>query len=351
MPDIDSTYMKAALSLARTNLGQTWPNPAVGAVVVSGDEIVGEGFTARGGRPHAEPQALAKAGERARSATLYVSLEPCAHQGKTPPCTDAIIAAGITRVVIGCGDPNPLVGGKGIAKLREAGIEVALGVCEQEARDLNRGFISAVEQKRPYVMMKVATSADEKIASHAEAHKREGGWITGEEARAEVHRLRSDFDAILTGIGTVLADDPLLTVRAPGLQHKSPVRVVLDRSHRLPRSSNLSKTIDVSSLWVLGSKTIPDALATMAEKGITRVMVEAGQKLNTAMLESGMVDTLYWFKAPHTIGEQGLSVVEGSLKERLAGWKKVDEKMFGVDALELFESVDPGLRRDVGSRG
>ncbi len=234
-------------------------------------------------------------------------------------------------MVIACGDPNPLVGGKGIAKLREAGIEVVLGVCEQEARELNRGFISAVEQKRPYVMMKVATSADEKIAGGNDR------WITGEAARTEVHRLRSEFDAILTGIGTVLADDPLLTVRAPGLEHKSPVRIVLDRSHRLPRGSNLSKTIDVSALWVLGSKTIPEALGTMAEKGITRVMVEAGQKLNTAMLESGMVDTLYWFKAPHNIGEDGLSVVEGSLKECLAAWTKVSETMFDRDMLEIYE--------------
>ncbi len=349
----DFNHMQRALMLARTHLGQTWPNPAVGAVVVKDDAIIGEGFTARGGRPHAEPQALAKAGEAARGATLYVSLEPCAHQGKTPPCTDAIIAAGISRVVIACGDPNPLVGGKGIAKLRETGIEVVLGVCEQEARELNRGFISAVEQKCPYVMMKVATSADEKIAypplplgegrGEGSPHpnllpKGEGiKYITGEAARTEVHRLRSEFDAILTGIGTVLADDPLLTVRAPGLEHKSPVRIVLDRSHRLPRGSNLSKTIDVSALWVLGSKTIPEALGTMAEKGITRVMVEAGQKLNTAMLESGMVDTLYWFKAPHTIGEDGLSVVEGSLKERLSGWTKVSETMFDRDMLEIYE--------------
>lgn len=328
----DALFMHHALTLARTNLGQTWPNPAVGAVVVKDGQIIGEGFTARGGRPHAEPQALAGAGEKARGATLYVSLEPCAHHGKTPPCTDAIINAGITRVVIACRDPNPPVNGKGIEKLKDAGIEVIEGVCETDARILNRGFISAVERKRPYVMLKVATSADEKIAGGKER------WITGESARAEVHRLRSEYDAILTGIGTVLADDPLLTVRTPGMQHKSPVRIVLDRSHRLPRGSQLSKTIDVSALWVLGSKTIPEALSTMAEKGITRVMVEAGQKLNTSMLESGLVDTIYWFRAPHVIGEQGLSVVEGALKERMAGWKKIgDTQVFGEDTLDIFE--------------
>ncbi|MCE2927853.1 MAG: bifunctional diaminohydroxyphosphoribosylaminopyrimidine deaminase/5-amino-6-(5-phosphoribosylamino)uracil reductase RibD [Rickettsiales bacterium] len=327
-------FMLRAIELGRTNLGQTWPNPAVGAVVVKDGKIVGEGFTARGGRPHAEPQALAKAGEVARGATLYVSLEPCAHQGKTPPCTDAIISAGIARVVVACRDPNPPVNGKGIAQLQAAGIEVTENICSAEARALNRGFISVVERKRPYVMMKVATSADGKIAGGSER------WITGETARAEVHRLRSEYDAILTGIGTVLADDPLLTVRTPGMEHKSPMRIVLDRSHRLPRGSRLSKSIDVSALWVLGSKTIPEALSTMAEKGITRVMVEAGQKLNTSMLESGLVDTIYWFQAPHVIGEQGLSVFTDhniTNPSLLTGWQCCSETEYSPDHLYVLE--------------
>jgi len=261
-----------------------------------------------------------------------VSLEPCAHQGKTPPCVDAIIAAGIATCVVACGDPNPPVNGKGIAKLKESGIEVIENICKDEARELNRGFISVVEQKRPYVMLKIATSADGKIAGG------EGGWITGEKSRKEVHRLRSEFDAVLTGIGTVLADNPLLTVRTPGLEHKSPLRIILDRNCRLPSDSKLATSTEISPVWVLNSKTIEAALMQIADKGITRLMVEAGQKINTAFLKSGLVDRIYWFKSPEIIGKDGLSAVSGELSEMLADYKKLSETAaFGNDSLDIFE--------------
>lgn len=341
MDDTHSGYMRQALALASRNLGQTWPNPAVGAVIVKDGRMIGEGWTARGGRPHAETQALKNC--NARDTTLYVTFEPCAHYGQTPPCTQAIIDAGIKTVVVACRDPHKEVNGQGIAQLKAAGIEVILGIGENEARKLNRGFISVVEQNRPYVAMKIATSKDGKIAyapSHAIAFQREGGWITGEEARAEVHRLRSQFDAVVTGIGTVLADDPLLTVRLPGLEDKSPVRVVLDRNHRLPADSKIAKTSGLIPTWILDLPDIPAVLKHLTQKGITRVLVEAGQKLNTAFLQSGAVDRLYWFKAPAIIGEGGLAAVEGELAELLTGWTKTaDTLSFGADTLEIFERI------------
>jgi len=327
----DPTYfMQHALSLARRNLGQTWPNPAVGAVVVKDGEIVGEGYTARGGRPHAETQALAKAGEKAKGATIYVSLEPCAHHGKTPPCTDAIIKAGITTCYAACRDPNKPVNGKGIEQLKAAGINVIEGLCEAEARQLNRGFISVIERRRPYVAMKIATSSDGKIAGG------KSKWITGEAARNEVHRLRSEFDAIITGIGTVLTDDPLLTVRIAGLEHKSPVRVILDRNHRLPRGSKLAQSTDASPVLVMNTQSIPEVLTQLADKGFTRVLVEAGQRINTAFLASGLVDQIYWFKAPVAIGEAGLDVAKGGLSA-LASWRAVKHTAFPPDTLEILE--------------
>lgn len=322
--------MQRACELARKQLGQTWPNPSVGAVIVKDNEVIGEGATARGGRPHAETQAIAQAGENARGATLYVSLEPCAHHGKTPPCADAIISAGIARVVVACRDPHREHGG-GIEKLRAAGIEVTLGVCEAEARDINRGFISVVERNRPYVALKIATSADGRIAGGP------GRWITGEAARGEVHRLRAEFDAVLTGIGTVLADDPMLTVRSPGLEDRSPVRVVLDRQHRLPAQSKLAQSQHDAPLWVLDANDIAAALAELTGKGITRLLVEAGQGINTAFWNAGVIDRVYWFKAPHAIGENGLSAFKNNVLEQLANWRQVEHTAFPPDTLDILE--------------
>ncbi len=321
-------YMRIALSLARRNLGQTWPNPAVGALLVKDGQIIAQGWTARGGRPHAETEALGDAGDLAKGATLYVTLEPCTHHGKTPPCTDAIIKAGIARCVIACRDPNPLVNGKGIEQLRNAGIEVIEDVCKNEAAAINCGFFFVIEKKRPYVALKLATSRDGKIAG---GEKR---WITGEQARAYGHLLRSRHDAIATGIGTVLADDPLLTCRLPGLEDRSPVRVVFDRQERLPRDSQLAKTADTIPVWVM-AQPLPEALAALAQKGITRLLVEAGQKLSTAFLLNGLIDRIYWFRAPIEIGEGGLSATSEAID--LAHWQRIDHITLQPDTLDILE--------------
>lgn len=320
-------FMRIALSLARRNLGQTWPNPSVGALVVKDNHIIGEGYTARGGRPHAETEALQQTGPQARGATLYVTLEPCSHHGKTPPCTDAIINAGASTVVIACGDPNPQVNGQGIVQLKKAGIEVIEHVCEKEAIELNRGFFSTIQKKRPYVALKIATSLDGKIA---------GGktrWITGEQARNFGHLLRSQYDAIATGIGTVLADDPLLNCRLTGLEDRSPVRVLFDRKNRLPKDSQLAKTSNDIPLWIMQSP-LPEAMQELAQKGITRLLVEAGQQLSTAFLHSGLVDRIYWFRAPLVIGDEGLAAFSEALPTQ---WKQIERRFLGIDNLEIYE--------------
>jgi diaminohydroxyphosphoribosylaminopyrimidine deaminase/5-amino-6-(5-phosphoribosylamino)uracil reductase len=327
------TIMQRALALGRTNLGQCWPNPAVGAVVVKDGKIIGEGFTGRGGRPHAETEALKNID--ARGATLYVTLEPCSHHGKTPPCTDAIIAAGIKTCVVACRDPNPLVNGQGIAQLKAAGIEVIENICEQEARKSHEGFFSLIQKKRPFVALKIATSEDEKITTGVPGKQ----WITSEAAREYGQRLRSEYDAIVTGIGTVLADDPLLTCRLPGLEHKSPVRVVLDRKQRLPVDSKIAKTQDSAPVWVLDLPAIPAVLTHLADKGITRLLVEGGQGINTAFLESGCVDRIYWFKAPITIGNGGLSAISGqkTTLSALAKGRPVEHISLPPDTLDIIE--------------
>jgi diaminohydroxyphosphoribosylaminopyrimidine deaminase / 5-amino-6-(5-phosphoribosylamino)uracil reductase len=228
---IDVEHMAAALSLAARNLGQVWPNPAVGCVVVdAAGRVVGRGFTQPGGRPHAETEALAMAGERARGGTAFVTLEPCAHHGKTPPCAEALIAAGIARCIAAIEDPDPRVSGRGLAMLRQAGIAVETGPLADQARTLNAGFLTRVTAGRPFVALKLATSLDGCIATRAG----ESRWITGEAARAFGHRLRATHDAIAVGSGTVLADDPELTCRLAGLEHRSPVRLVFDRRGRVP---------------------------------------------------------------------------------------------------------------------
>ncbi len=326
-PSDHSAFMRHALLLARRNLGQTWPNPAVGAVVVNQDYVVGVGWTARCGRPHAETQALNMAGAHARGATLYVSLEPCAHEGKTPPCTQAIIAAGVARVVVGCGDPNPRVNGQGIAQLRAAGIEVVEQVRRAEAEALNEGFFSVVQCKRPYVALKIATSLDGKITGGKDR------WLTGETARAYGHVLRAEHDAILTGMGTVLADDPLLTCRLPGLEDRSPVRVVIDRRGRMPIDGKLMQSADEVPLWV---EAAPEGLAALvsqlAERGITRLMVEAGASLSGAFIQQNLVDRIYWFRAPLVVGDGGLP----GITIETARWRQESVVQLGVDCLEIF---------------
>src|SRR3954465_4608149 len=245
----DHRFMELALMLGRRGQGRTWPNPAVGAVVVKDGVIVGRGWTQASGRPHAEPEALRRAGEAARGATLYVTLEPCSHFGKSPPCVDAVIASGIARVVSAIEDPNPEVAGQGHAKLRAAGIVVDVGLGGAEAARDHAGHFRRIRDKRPHVILKLAVSADDKIA----AAGRRPVTITGEAARARVHLLRAQCDAVLVGIGTVLSDDPLLTCRLPGMERRSPARGGGDRAPRIPGSSRLVHSARETRLWVMTS--------------------------------------------------------------------------------------------------
>jgi len=332
----DQRFMQLALTLGRRGQGRAWPNPAVGAVVVKDGGIVGRGWTQPGGRPHAEPEALRRAGEAARGATLYVTLEPCSHIGKSPPCADAIIAAGIARVVSAIEDPNPEVAGQGHAKLRAAGIAVDIGPgAAQAARD-HAGHFRRIRDKCPHVILKLAVSADGKIG----AAGRKPVAISGEAAKARVHLLRAQCDAILVGIGTVLADDPLLTCRLPGMEGRSPVRVVLDRSLRISGSSRLVHSARQTPLWVItsnlseapaamklgaaGAQVIRVATTTtpppgldlkavlhaLAEKGITRLLVEGGARVAASFVAAGLADEIWLLRGPDAVGADGVDALE-----------------------------------------
>lgn len=360
LPLSDNCHMRHAIALGARNLGRTWPNPAVGTVIVQQEQIVGRGWTQPGGRPHAETMALAQAGERARGATAYVSLEPCAHTGKTGPCAQALIDAGITRAVIACRDPDPRVNGQGIALLRAAGINVTEGLRETEAKALNAGFFLRITHQRPLVSLKIATSLDGKITHPPVRSDNAGGdtpprWLTGPLARAYGHLLRARHDAILTGIGTALADDPLLTCRLPGLEDASLVRVLLDSSLRLPAASQLAQSAAQYPLWQLHTKQgevnpfisphvraetlpsldIPAVLNWLAQQGITRLLVEGGQGISTSFLQSGMVDRLYWFRAPLVLGEGALDAfAETPCLERFT---LAQTRRLGEDMLEIYD--------------
>ena len=333
----DRRFMQLALTLGRRGQGRTWPNPAVGAVVVNDGIIVGRGWTQPGGRPHAEPVALAQAGEAARGATLYVTLEPCSHLGKSPPCADAVIAAGIKRVVSAIEDPNPEVAGQGHARLRAAGIAVDIGLCALEAARDHAGHFRRVRDHRPHVMLKLAVSRDDKIA----AAGRKQVAITGEAAKARNRCMRAQSDAILVGIGTVLADDPLLTCRLPGMEARSPVRVVLDRALRIQGNSRLVGSARATPLWVMTSNLaeapaaailgaagaqvirletragpqpgldLPAVLRALAEKGITRLLVEGGARVASSFVSAGLVDEFWLLRGPDDIGGDGVAALEG----------------------------------------
>ncbi len=331
--DQDRRFMDLALALGRRGQGRTWPNPAVGAVIVKDGVIVGRGWTQPGGRPHAEPEALARAGAEARGAALYVTLEPCSHHGKSPPCADAIVAAGIARVVSAIEDPNPDVGGRGHARLKAAGIQVDVGLCADEAAHDHAGHFLRVREKRPLVILKLAVSSDDKIA----AARNRPVAITSEAARSRVHLLRAQSDAVLIGIGTVLADDPLLTVRLPGLERQSQVRVVLDRALRIPGTSRLVHSAREHPLWVFTSETsdapaamklggagaqvirVPTAnapgldvkvvLNALSERGITRLMVEGGAKVAQSFISAGFVDEIWLLRGPDKIGTDGVAAL------------------------------------------
>jgi diaminohydroxyphosphoribosylaminopyrimidine deaminase/5-amino-6-(5-phosphoribosylamino)uracil reductase len=351
----DLRFMQLALALGRRGQGQTWPNPAVGAVVVKDGIIVGRGWTQPGGRPHAEPEALRRAGETARGATLYVTLEPCSHMGKSPPCADAVIAAGIARVVSAIEDPNPEVAGRGHARLRAAGIAVEIGLCASEAARDHAGHFRRIRDKRPHVILKLAVSSDDKIG----AAGRKPVAISGEAAKARMHLLRAQSDAILVGIGTVIADDPLLTCRLPGMEARSPVRVVLDPSLRIPGTSRLVHSARETPLWVMTSTLaeapaaaklgasgaqairlatvatsldLPVVLHALSEKGITRLLVEGGARLASSFVAAGLVDEVWLLRGPDPIGPDGVPALEGLPLTDLT-----ESQMFKVRASETLQ--------------
>jgi diaminohydroxyphosphoribosylaminopyrimidine deaminase/5-amino-6-(5-phosphoribosylamino)uracil reductase len=331
-PD-DLSHMRAALALAQRGLGTTWPNPSVGCVIVRDGRVVGRGLTQPGGRPHAEPVALAMAGEQARGATAYVTLEPCCHWGRSPPCTNALIAAGVARVVTGTGDPDPRVNGQGLAQLRDAGIEVETGVLQAEADDVLLGFRMRVMRQRPMVTLKLASTLDGRIATAAN----ESQWITGVDARRMAHAMRGRHDAVMVGVGTVLADNPELTCRIPGFRLTPVVRVIADSHLRTSLTSRLAVTAGQAPVWFLvregadparraaftdlGARLIDtpggDAgldltagLSALADAGLTRLLVEGGGQLAAALLRANLVDRIAWFHAPSIMGGDGWPAVQ-----------------------------------------
>jgi diaminohydroxyphosphoribosylaminopyrimidine deaminase/5-amino-6-(5-phosphoribosylamino)uracil reductase len=356
----DLFHMRHALALADRALGRTAPNPAVGCVIVSKDErVVGRGWTQAGGRPHAETMALAQAGEEARGATAYVTLEPCAHHGQTPPCAHALIAAGIARMVAAVEDPDPRVAGKGIAMLWDAGVQVATGVLEKEAAELNAGFFLRVKQNRPLVTLKIASSLDGKTATVSGQSK----WITGPDSRRFGHLLRARHDAILIGIETALADDPELSCRIAGLEDRSPIRVVLDTRLRLGERSKLTQSARQTPTLVFTAndgggrleawgvevvKTARDArgrpdigavLGELARRGVTRLLVEGGASVHATFLDRGLADRLEIFRAPVVLGASGRSAVDALAAldlDEASRFVSAGRRVLGPDLLESF---------------
>lgn len=333
----DDRFMALALMLGRRGMGRVWPNPAVGCVIVKEGQIVGRGWTADGGRPHAETRALAQAGAAAAGATAYVTLEPCAHHGQTPPCSLALIRAGVARVVVATGDPDARVAGRGIAMLRDAGITVDCGVCEAEAQRDHAGFLLRTTQNRPFVTLKMAGTLDGRIATATG----ESQWITGPEARRNVHMHRARHDAVMVGAGTVRADDPSLTVRGLGIS-RQPVRVVVSRAMKIPATAQLAQTAHEVPVWLChgaeadvtewttkGAQSLPCATASgqvdpravmqaLAAKGVTRVFCEGGGMLAASLLNAGLVDQLIVYSAGAAIGAEGTPMLAAMGVDRLA---------------------------------
>ncbi|MTH99471.1 bifunctional diaminohydroxyphosphoribosylaminopyrimidine deaminase/5-amino-6-(5-phosphoribosylamino)uracil reductase RibD [Ruegeria arenilitoris] len=361
MSETDKRYMALALSLGRRGQGTCWPNPSVGCVLVRDGRIIGRGWTQPGGRPHAETEALAQAGEAARGATAYVSLEPCSHHGQTPPCAQALIDAGVARVVSAIEDSDPRVAGQGFTMLRDAGIEVTTGVLmEQAAWDL-AGFFLKTEQGRPFVTLKLASSFDGRIATST-GHSQ---WITGPQARRAVHAMRARHDAVMVGAGTARADDPSLTVRDLGVSQQ-PVRVVVSRHLDLPLMGQLARTAKETPVWLchgpapdaerarawegLGARLIPcalsdhhidasDLLQQLGQAGLTRLFCEGGAALAASLLADDLVDELVGFSAGLTIGAEGLPAV-GSLGletlESAPRFELIETQAIGGDILHRW---------------
>jgi diaminohydroxyphosphoribosylaminopyrimidine deaminase/5-amino-6-(5-phosphoribosylamino)uracil reductase len=354
--------MRAAIALARRGLGECAPNPTVGCVIVKDGQVIGRGRTAPGGRPHAETEALVIAGEAARGATAYVTLEPCAHYGRTPPCAQALVEAGVARVVVAVRDPDARVNGQGIAMLRAAGIEVTENLLESDAEAVNAGFFSTVQRGRPLLRLKLASTLDGRIATRSG----ESQWITGDASRRAAHAMRGTFDAVMVGVGTVLSDDPELTCRIEGFRSSPIIRVVLDSHLRTPLTSRLVQGARQAPLWILhrdgadgmrraaledaGARVIEaaagsvgvdlaDALTALAREGVTRVLAEGGGTLAAALLRADLVDELAWFHAPSVMGGDGFPAAQAfgiSELSAMPRFKPVRQQQWGDDMLSLF---------------
>ncbi|MGC3936451.1 bifunctional diaminohydroxyphosphoribosylaminopyrimidine deaminase/5-amino-6-(5-phosphoribosylamino)uracil reductase RibD [Roseobacter sp. EG26] len=353
--------MALALSLGRRGLGRTWPNPAVGCVIVKGQRIVGRGWTQPGGRPHAETEALAQAGTFAQGADVYVTLEPCAHHGETPPCAQALIDAGVARVFVGARDTDPRVSGKGSQMLRDAGIDVIFDAAEERALAANAGFFARIEEDRPFVTLKLASSFDGRIATATG----ESQWITGPEARRFVHAQRSRHDAVMVGGGTARKDDPSLTVRGLGMKHQ-PVRIIVSRRLDLPLMSTLARTAkevpvilchgrdadptllqtwrdlgaEVLACSASGAQLDPrDVMRQLADRGLTRIFCEGGSALAASLIEADLIDELVGFTAGLTIGAEGLPSIGALGVSRLRNaprFSLVETRRIGADALHIW---------------
>jgi diaminohydroxyphosphoribosylaminopyrimidine deaminase/5-amino-6-(5-phosphoribosylamino)uracil reductase len=364
----DRRFMQVALRLALRAQGRTAPNPAVGALIVdpATGEVIARGSTQPGGRPHAEAEVLAVAGREAHGKTMYVTLEPCSHHGRTPPCADAILQAGIARVVCPIEDPDPRVSGKGVARLREAGVTVDMGVCAADARWMAAGHILRMTERRPFVQLKLAVSRDGLIARGDGAPR----WVTGPEARAAGHLLRARTDAILVGRGTVADDDPDLTCRLPGLADASPRRIVLDAHFRTPATASLVRTSGDVPVTIVGGTDAPEprypagvtlgrvplagrepgrldmraVLGLLSSDGITRLLVEGGPTVARSFIDAGLVDEAVIFRGAETLGPKGLPPIPGrglDLFEDTKTWRLAEERNIGADQVRHYRAIGP----------
>jgi diaminohydroxyphosphoribosylaminopyrimidine deaminase/5-amino-6-(5-phosphoribosylamino)uracil reductase len=358
----DEAHMRAALALARRGLGETAPNPSVGCVIVKNGRVLGRGHTQPGGRPHAETEALRRAGPAASGATAYVTLEPCSHTGKTPPCADALIAAGVKHVVIGATDPNPKVNGQGIARLRAAGIEVTENVLKAESEAVISGFAMVIRESRPLIRLKLASTLDGRIATKT----KESQWLTGEASRRAAHAMRGRHDGILVGVGTVLSDDPELTCRIENFRKSPLIRIVVDSHLRTPLMSKLVRSAAATPLWLLhrngadparktalqqaGAKLfelpenpagvdLPQAMRLLARLGLTRILAEGGGTLAAGLLRESLVDRLAWFHAPGIIGGDGWPAAQAfgvTTLAKMPRFTPVAQERWGDDMLSTF---------------
>ncbi len=362
--------MQAALALGSRGLGNVWPNPAVGCVIVKDGIVVGRGWTQPGGRPHAETEALKRAGKAARGATAHVTLEPCSHTGKTGPCADALIAAGVSRVMVAMADPDERVAGQGLARMRDAGIAVEAGLLGDAAAALNRGYLSRIGSGRPMVTLKLAATLDGRIATH----NGDSQWITDEDARAAAHGLRATHDAVAVGNGTAATDDPHLTCRLPGLPVRPPVRIVFDSRLQLSLTRQLVATAKTVPTWIVtlaetveesaveraeamralgvvlvpvsmgesGRILISEALRALGDAGLTRLMVEGGGKLAASFLAENLVDEIALFRGPSIIGGDGIPAIAGLGLDRVADaprFRLTDSRKLGVDTFEAYTRI------------